>query len=152
MSKNRSRRLLAAMGGVLILSGVGTTGIAWAATKFAATLSGENVPGGGDRDGWGRARIRVGDTSNSICVDLEVRSIGRVTSATLNRGGPGASGEQVVRLDRPGGHDQDSGDCDSIGDSLADDIQAHPGEFYVVITTDEFPNGALRGQLQPSAG
>ena len=142
-----TRRMLAALGGMLILSGVGTTGVAWAATKFAATLNGDNVPGGGDTDGWGRARVRVGDTSNTICVDLEVRSIGHVTSATLNRGS-----EQVVRLDRPGGRDQDSGDCDSIGDSLADDIQAHPGEFYVVVATDEFPNGALRGQLQPSAG
>ena len=150
MLKNGSRRMLAAFGGVLILSGVGIGGAA-AATVLGATLSGENVPGGGDRDGWGRAQVRVGDTSNSICVDLEVRSIGQVTGATIHRGGPGASGPAVVRLDRPDGEDQDEGDCDSIGDELADDIQANPGEFYVMIATADFPNGALRGQLVPNA-
>ncbi len=150
MLKNKSRRLLAAFGGVLILSGVGT-GTAAAATVLGATLSGENVRGGGDRDGWGRARVRVGDTSDSVCVDLEVRSIGRVTGATIHRGGPGVNGPAVVRLDRPDGEDQDEDDCDSIGDALADDIQANPGQFYVMIATTDFPNGALRGQLVPSA-
>lgn len=150
MLNNRSRRLLAAFGGVLILSGVGTTSAALA-TKLGATLSGENVLGGGDRDGWGRAKVRVGDTSDTICVDLEVRSIGQVTGATIHRGGAGVEGPPVVRLDRPDGEDQDEDDCDSIGDALADDIQAHPDQFYVMIATSDFPNGALRGQLVPSA-
>lgn len=150
MLNNRSRRLLAAFGGVLLLSGVGTTGAATAAV-LGATLSGEHVLGGGDRDGWGRAQIRVGDTFDDICVDLEVRSIGQVTSAQIHRGGPGVNGPAVVRLDRPDGEDQDEDDCDTIGDALADQIQANPGEFYVSIATTEFPNGALRGQLVPNA-
>lgn len=150
MLNNRSRRLMAAVGGVLILSGVGTTGTALA-TTLGATLSGENVLGGGDRDGWGRAKIRVGDTSNTICVDLEVRSIGQVTGATINRAGQGADGPPVVRLDRPDGEDQDEYDCDAIGDTLADEIQSHPDQFYVMIATADFPNGALRGQIVPNA-
>ena len=151
MLKNRScRRALAAFGGVLMLAGVGTTGTALAA-RFTATLNGNDVAGVGDRDGWGRLRIRVDDTLNTLCSDLEVRSIGEVTSARIFRGRPGEEGDPVANLDRPGG-DNDSEDCDNIGDALADEIQASPADFYVMVTTAEFPRGALRGQLGPSTG
>ena len=151
MLRNRSsRRALAAFGGVLILAGAGTTGTAPAAT-FGATLSGDHVVGGGDSDGWGRARVRVDDFLETVCVALEVRSVGRVTGAHIHRGADGVNGPPVVRLDRPDGEDQDEDDCDTIGDALADDIQANPTDFYVSITTDEHPEGALRGQLLPNA-
>ena len=151
MLKNRTcRRALAAFGGVLMLAGVGTTGTAFAA-RFTATLNGDNVVGSGDRDGWGRVRLRVDDTLNTLCTDIEVRSIGEVTSAQVFRGRKGEPGEPVANLDRPGG-DGDSEDCDNIGDALADEIQANPAQFYVMVTTAEFPRGALRGQLGPSTG
>jgi hypothetical protein len=149
MLNNRSRRRLAALGSVLILSGVGTTAAAVAAT-FGSTLSGDNVVGGGDSDGWGRARVRVDDTLNTICVDLEVRSIGQVTGARVHRGNNGVNGPPVVNLDRPDGEDQDEDDCDTIGDALADQIQANPASFYVTIATTDHPDGALRGQLAPT--
>ena len=151
MLMNRScRRALAAFGGVLMLAGVGTTGTALAA-RFTATLNGDHVVGAGDRDGWGRLRLRVDDTLNTLCADLEVRSIGEVTAARIFRGRPGEEGDPVVNLDRPGS-DNDSEDCDNIGDALADEIQANPAGFYVMVTTAEFPRGALRGQLGPSTG
>lgn len=151
MLKNRSgRRVLAAFGGVLMLAGLGTTGTAMAA-RFTATLNGDHVVGGGDRDGWGRLRVRVDDTLNTICTDLEVRDIGRVVAAQIFRGRPGEVGDPVVNLDRPGG-DNDSEDCDNIGDALADEIQANPADYYVLVRTEEFPRGALRGQLIPSTG
>ena len=151
MLKNRSRRhALAALGGVLILSGVGTMGTAYA-IDFGATLSGENLPDGGDRDGWGRAQVEVSDARDTICADLEVRSIGPVTAATIHRGAQGVTGPPLVTLDRPDGEDRDEDDCDSIGDTLADEIQANPAEFYVLIATADHPNGALRGQLVPAA-
>jgi len=152
MLKNRSgRRMLAAFGGVLMLAGVGTTGVAQAA-RFRAVLNGDKIANGGDTDGWGRANIRVDDALNTVCADLEVRSIGHVTSAQIFRGREGQEGDPVVNLDRPGGHDQDSNDCDNVGDTLADEIQANPADFYVMIRTIEFPNGAIRGQLGPSTG
>ena len=152
MLKNKSaRRVLAAFGGVLMLAGVGTTGIANAA-RFSAVLNGDKVASGGDTDGWGRAIIHVNDTLNTVCADLEVRSIGQVTSAQIFRGREGEEGDPVVNLDRPRGHDQDSDDCDNVGDALADQIQTNPADFYVIIKTTEFPNGAIRGQLAPSTG
>ena len=147
MFKDRKRRvLLAAFGGAIMLAG----GTAMAA-KFRADLSGEHLASAGDTDGWGRAKIRVDDTFNELCVDLEVRSIGEVTSAQIHRGAEGVEGPAVVNLDRPD-DDSDSEDCDNIGDELADEIQSNPGEFYVLVRTTDHPRGALRGQLGPSTG
>ncbi len=153
MLKNRlARQVLAGLGGVLMLAGVGTTGTAMAA-RFTATLNGDKVNGGGgDPDGWGRLRIRVDDTLNTVCTDLEVRSVDRVVSAQIFRGRDGEEGDAVVNLDRPGRGDNDSEDCDNIGDTLADEIQANPADYYVLVRTAEFPRGALRGQLVPSTG
>lgn len=148
MLTNKSgRRLLAALGGVMVLAGAGTTGMALAATHFRAVLSGDNVPGAADADGWGRARIGIHRTTHELCTDLEVRSIGSVTSAQIYRGGPGAAGEPVARIERP--DDEDSWDCKQVGEALAQEIESNPSAFYVEIRTEEFPNGAIRGQLAP---
>jgi CHRD domain len=148
MFTTRRQRVLATAAGFAMLAGAGTTGVALAAT-FAATLSGDHEVSGGDRDGWGRASIRIDDSLNTLCVDLEVRSIGQVQSVAVYRGRAGQSGDPVVNLDTPGG-DNDANDCDTIGDTLADEIQRNPADFYVQVRTDEFPNGAIRGQLGPS--
>jgi hypothetical protein len=148
MLKNKSRRrLLAALGGFTLIAGAGTTGTALAATHFRAVLNGDNVPGAADTDGWGRARIGIHHATHELCTDLEVRSLGRVTSAQLYRGGPGEAGEPVSRMERP--RDDDSWDCKQIGEALAQEIESNPSAFYVEIRTEEFPNGAIRGQLAP---
>jgi len=136
--------------GVIILAGAGAPGIALAATDFRAMLSGDNVPGGGDTDGWGRVRVEVSDhLSNRLCADLEVRSIGEVTVAQVYRGRAGEAGERVSRLERP--DDDDSYDCKEIGAALAQEIQSNPSAFYVSVATTDYPNGAIRGQLGPAA-
>jgi hypothetical protein len=146
-----SRRVLAALGGAAMIAGAGTTAPALA-SQFHAVLSGSNVSPAGDPDGWGRFRFRVDGTLNTVCGDLEVRSLGQVTSAKLYRGAPGETGMAVMDIDLPGREDNDSDDCDTVGDTLADDIQANPGNYYVVVNTAEFPNGALRGQIGPGEG
>jgi hypothetical protein len=148
LRNKRRRRLLATVGGVLMLAGAGTTGTALAATHFRAVLNGDNVPGGAaDTDGWGRVRIDIHHNTHRLCADLEIRSIGSVTSAQIYRGGPGAAGEPVARLERP--DDDDSWDCKPVGDALAQEIESNPSAFYVEVRTEEFPNGAIRGQLAP---
>jgi hypothetical protein len=149
LTERRRRRLITAAAGACLLAGLGTTGTALA-SEFRATLSGDNALTQGDTDGWGRARVTVNDTLNTVCTDLEVRDIGQVTSAQIFRGKEGEQGEAVVRLDIP--DDEDSDDCDNVGDALADDIQRNPSDFYVEIRTTDFPNGALRGQLLPNSG
>ena len=151
MLKNRSsRRLLAAFGGVLVLSGVGTTGVAVAA-EYRAALTGAKVIPSGDADGAGTAKVNVSNAMNAVCVDLEVSGLAPVTKARLHRGAEGENGPPVVNLDRPDGEDQDEDDCDTVGNALAEEIQANPAGFYVLISTADHPDGAIRGQLEPSA-
>ena len=58
-----------------------------------------------------------------------------------------AEGEPVARIERP--DDNDSWDCKAIGEALAQEIETNPSAFYVEVRTEEFPNGAIRGQLGP---
>ena len=145
MLKNKTgRRLLAALGGASMLLGVGTTGTA-VARELRAVLNGDNLTPAGDTDGWGRVAINVDGTLNRLCADIEVRSLGEVTEIAIRRT---ADDGPVVALQAP--DDNDSNDCDSIGDELADQIQSNPSGFYVLVKTRDFPEGALRGDIVPS--
>jgi len=137
------RRIVAALGGAFILAGAGTTGTAMA-RELRAVLNGDNLVPAGDTDGWGRVAINIDGLLNRLCADIEVRSVGEVTDVTIYR----ADGGPVVALQAP--DDNDSNDCDSIGDTLADEIQANPSGFYVLVKTRDFPEGALRGNIVPS--
>jgi len=149
LKDKRRRRLLAGFTAAAMIAGAGTTGIAYA-SEFRAVLAGGNEPAGGDADGWGRAKVTVDDSTNTVCVNLETGNLSEVTAAHIHRGAAGVEGPPVVNLDRPD-DDGDEDDCDDVGDALADEIQANPAGFYVNIHTTEHPNGAIRGQLAPSA-
>lgn len=143
----RRRMLLTSLGalGMLFASGPAM------AAEFHAILNGSKLPSGGDADGWGRVKFHVDDSLNRLCADFEVRAVGKVTGVDIYRGEPGDTSSPVVRLDTPD-DDRDSTDCDKIGDSLADEIQADPSNFYVHVRTIEYPRGALAGQLAPGEG
>ncbi len=114
--------------------------------NFEATMNGANeVPGPGDPDGWGKARISIDDSANRICTDLEVRDIGEVTAAHIHRGAAGVAGPPVIALDPP--DDVDSDDCDDASDLLVDEIRNNPAGFYVNVHTAAYPDGAVRGQI-----
>jgi hypothetical protein len=114
--------------------------------NFEAMMNGANeVPGPGDADGWGRARISIDDSTNRICTDLEVRDIADVTAAHIHRGAAGVAGPPVIELDPP--DDVDSDDCDDASDLLVDEIRNNPAGFYVNVHTADFPDGAVRGQI-----
>lgn len=146
--KSLRRPVLAVFSGMLMLTGAAMTATAFTGPDFRATLTGSNVPGGGDRDGWGRLRFEIDNNTHRLCADLEVRSIAEVTSAQIYRGRAGEQGEPVSRLERP--RDDDSYDCKQIGHDLAQEIQSNPSAFFVMVATSEYPNGAIRGQLGPA--
>lgn len=113
--------------------------------NFAATLNGANEVPPADPDGVGTAQIAIDDATNRICTHLEVRNIGPVTAAHIHQGPAGVNGPPVITLDAP--DDNDSDDCDDVGNDLLDAIRRTPSQFYVNVHTAEFPNGAIRGQI-----
>jgi hypothetical protein len=53
-----------------------------------------------------------------------------------------------VPLSHPASGDPGSSSgCDATSAELAREIQSHPRDFYVNVHTNDFPGGAVRGQL-----
>lgn len=113
---------------------------------LTATLSGaEEVPGPGDEDGSGAATFRLNPGQEEICYDLMVEGIEAPTAAHIHRGTSGSAGGPVVTLEAPA--DGASTGCVDAERDLIVEIIQDPASFYVNVHNDEFPAGAVRGQL-----
>lgn len=115
---------------------------------FRAHLDGRSeVPGPGDRDGMGTARITVNPSADRVCFVIRTENIGLpAIGAHIHEGQPNEAGPVVVALANPDQSGIARG-CVTVEHALARDIQRHPRDYYVNIHTKAFPAGAVRGQL-----
>lgn len=135
---------------------------ALAAAAWAGAAQGENakrqarlegaqeVPGPGDPDGRGRAALRLDAAGGEVCFTLSWRDIAAPHAAHVHQGGAGAAGPIVATLfsgQLPGTITGVRG-CTAADPELVQDIKDHPADYYVNVHNGEFPDGALRGQLQ----
>jgi hypothetical protein len=115
------------------------------ACDLRATLTGFNEvdsagrPGQGDPDGTGYACVDL--TPEQVCWDIAVANIGAITEAHIHEGGARQNGP--IRVDFEGVQTE----CAAADQARIDAIRADPGGFYVDVHTEEFPDGAIRGQL-----
>lgn len=133
--RNATKLLLAA-GSLVALAGCET--VAEEANEavgfeYTAMLS----PSGGGT-GSGKAEISLNDATNMLCTDLELSGVSMTAGHIL---GPGNS--VVADIDTP--KDNDSDDCDNIGDTVLDAIKANPGNYRVHIAAT---TGDLWGTLR----
>jgi hypothetical protein len=112
---------------------------------LSATLSGSAEVDGGDEDGTGQASLRLNQGQEQICFELSVSAIDPATAAHIHRGAEGMNGPPVVTLDAPTAGT--SSGCVSAAADLIMEIRQNPGDFYVNVHNDDFPDGAVRGQL-----
>ena len=116
----------------------------------AAVVDDSGTPALGDPDGSGQATVSVHpspEVESSMCWWIELANIGEPTVAHLHAGIEGTTGPVVATLDP---FHADEATCIKHDDPAV--IQAiinNPSAFYVDVHTDEFPDGALRGQLPP---
>jgi hypothetical protein len=109
-----------------------------------ANLAGEKeVPGPGDPDGSGHAVVNV--YRAQVCYGLEVANIAPSTAAHIHLGFRSEAGPVLVSLNPP--TDGSSGGCAPIPRALSQGLREHPARYYVNVHNEEFPNGAIRGQL-----
>lgn len=122
--------------------------IADAGTKYEASLAGVNVaPGPGDVDGTGVAVLYLDAANGLACDGLASSGIGVVTSISVGEGAPGDPGRILLDLPIPPALDG-STDCSYGFDPVViAAIVASPSAYYVIVFTDDFPAGAIRGQL-----
>lgn len=110
-------------------------------------LTGEaEIPGPGDEDGSGVANVFL-DADGSICYDfVGIDGIETPTAAHIHEGGESEAGPVVLPLETPVEGSLDA--CVADQAELSARIAENPANFYVNVHNAEFPDGAIRGQLE----
>jgi hypothetical protein len=150
----RRLRVLAAAGLLAASLGTITALPAGATTVWFAFLSGDQeVPGPGDPDADGFARLTLdpgaGPNTGQVCVRWDVLGIDAATAAEIGTGAEGVAGTTLLALPTP--------DADGLGDDCVTDLDSavvqsiidDPAGFFVNVQNAAFPDGAVRGQLEP---
>jgi hypothetical protein len=117
--------------------------------KLAAALSAaEEVPSPGPAGGEGQALLKADPDEHQVCYRVRYSAIGKPTGGWVQQGAKGTSGPQEIDL-QVGAHG-DSG-CVDADQALLESIVSNPDGHYVNLATDQYPNGAIRGQLSRSS-
>jgi hypothetical protein len=118
---------------------------------FAAMNGAKEVDATGERgngDGNGRGSFSATLDGRQLCYGIQVKNIDDPAAAHIHRGGRRVAGPVVQELVHPtSGAPGSSTDCVRLSRSLARELAASPGRFYVNVHNAAFPNGAVRGQL-----
>jgi CHRD domain len=113
---------------------------------LSTSLNGEEeVPGPGDPNGTGTATLTLDRQAGEICYRLTVDKIRTATAAHIHEGPAGVAGPVVVGLEPPS--DGSSEGCVSVKRSLINEILSDPSDYYVNVHNEQYPAGAVRGQL-----
>ena len=147
MRKLRSVSLVATMAIVMTLS--------WAmlasaeGNRLRAGLNGGNeVDSEGDADGSGKARIRLRPAAMKVCWTVSWENISQPQAAHIHKGNRSESGPVVVNLFLEPQEGSEATGCEEdVARPLIRRIKNHPRNYYVNVHTEDFPAGAIRGQL-----
>jgi CHRD domain len=133
---------------VLALMLVPATGAVAGGRTLTTRMTGAaEVPGPGDPDGSGSARITVNSGLGQVCWWISVENITLPAAAAhIHQAPVGVAGPIVVTLSPPDATGMSSG-CADVEQALAKDIRKHPSAYYVNVHTSDFQAGAIRGQL-----
>jgi hypothetical protein len=113
----------------------------------ASYMSGEGeVPGPGDLDGSGTTHVALIPSEGRICYSLDASDIAPATAAHIHQGAFHEAGPIVVGLDPPPVEGTSNG-CTGVDPTLLGSLVASPESYYVNVHNEEFPDGAIRGQL-----
>ena len=117
--------------------------------ELSAKLKGkEEVPGPGDNDGAGEAQLETKIAKSKLCYLVEFEDIGTATAAHVHKGAKGEDGKIVIPLFEEA-TESPAEDCIKVeSERKLKKIAKNPADFYVNVHTEEFPDGAIRGQLK----
>jgi len=102
----------------------------------------------GDPDGSGTASIVIDPEAGTACWDLTAEGIEPVTQSHIHIGAEGESGDVVVPLDVDGFEGTSEGCTEPMEDAaVLQEIVDDPAGYYVNLHTEDFPAGAIRGNL-----
>jgi hypothetical protein len=129
---------------------------------FSASLSGkeEVPPTESSATGW--AKFQTDDNGTQVSYWVNITGLNEITGAHIHNGSAGQNGDVVVSLSGP--ESAENGDNSTLslkGNITKDDLQGplegkelsemvslmSDGTVYVNVHTDEFQDGAIRGQI-----
>ncbi|HEY2703206.1 MAG TPA: CHRD domain-containing protein [Candidatus Dormibacteraeota bacterium] len=114
------------------------------ASPFHATLAATEESPPGPAGGTGTAKVTIDAAGGQLCYDLTWNpAVGTPNAAHIHKGAAGTSGPIVVVLSPTTAHT-----CTKAPGPVLQGIAADPGGYYVNVHTNQYMNGAVRGQLQ----
>lgn len=120
---------------------------------LSAILTGDaEVPGPGDADGGGVMELTLNSGREEICWDLMVSDIMPPNRAHIHRGEAGTNGGVEVFffdtvIPTPIPVPENLSGCVDVPRALIKEIRKAPQSFYINVHNEQFPAGAIRGQL-----
>ena len=143
--------VVAALAAAILMTGV-TRAAVWSLT---ADLTAEaEVPNPGPDGATGSAVIVIDDETNEVCFELTIDGLGKgdaVIAAHIHEGEAGVAGGVVVPLFTEPPTGEMTGCVQDVDPDVIAAITADPAAYYVNIHTEQFPDGAVRGQLVVSS-
>jgi hypothetical protein len=137
--------VLSVLVAVLVVAGVPSADAQRGSRMLIAAMSGsEEVPESGDDDGYGAAVVEF-RRRGRVCFRIEVRRVETLAQGHIHRGARGEAGPIVVPLFT--GRAPARRRCVRVPRRLRAEIRRFPGRFYVNVHNEDFPAGAIRGQL-----
>ena len=121
-----------------------------AATQLSAKLKGNEEVAGGDRNGRGEAFVAVKKPKKrKLCFEIEFEKIEPPTAGHIHKGAEGVDGPIKVTLFEDTGLSGNTatGCVKQVPKRLARKLRKAPEKFYVNLHNTEYPDGAIRGQL-----
>ena len=134
---------------ILVVLGVAAPAVSFGgsgSSGFRASLNGDKEVGDGDANGRGTFTARF--DGGRLCYTLRFSGLDDPIAAHVHRGRSTQNGAVVVDL-RPRFTDAGARSrCVSVSAALRRSIRGTPSRFYVNVHTEQFPDGAIRGQLR----
>lgn len=114
---------------------------------LTASMTGAaEVPKKGDPDGTGAANLSLDTTTGQVCYKITVEKIAPPTQAHIHEGETGKAGGVVIPLQPATTGPEER--CFNADRAVVQRVGSNPQGFYVNVHNAEFPDGAVRGQLQ----
>lgn len=157
-----NKRVGAVVGALLVITVAGgVTPVDAGGRPLSATMTGaEEVPGPGDPDGSGTARITLNQGRSSVCWSIDLSNVDPLPHAGhIHEAPAGTSGGIVLTLFGSPANSAPtttpatpttypaSACVENVDAALIKAIRQDPSAYYVNVHNTPFPAGAVRGQL-----
>lgn len=117
--------------------------------KLTVSAIGANEPAGGAKSGSAWGTFFLNKTKGILCSSIKTKGLSNVQGSHIHTGVKGVTSEIVVTVDAQ--RFNISGEnCVKAPVALIKAIAANPSSYYFNVHTDDFPGGAVRGQLARS--